>query len=162
MRINVHTATLPYMTTPVSPKDTAVHPPQVSFPRPQGRELPARIHQQDHVMTGEAVALDIRPANPVQILIAGAIDLFVEACIAIATFLTLFRYGSLPYFEAESTYSIIGVVTGFIIVPSVVETLSGGRSLGKWILSVRIVRDDGGRIRFRHAFIRSLLSIFEI
>lgn len=150
------------MTNPVAPQDTAAHPAQVSFPRPQGRELPARINQQDQVMTGEAVALDIRPANPVQILIGGAIDVFVELSIAIATFLTLFRYGSLPLEEAESIYSIIGLVTGFIIAPTAVETLSGGRSLGKWILSVQIVRDDGGRVRFRHAFIRSLVGIFEI
>src|SRR5690625_7837757 len=47
-------------------------------------------------------------------------------------------------------------------VPTLVETLTRGRSLGKLALGLQIVRDDGGPIRFRHAFIRALVGVGEI
>ena len=38
------------------------------------------------------------------------------------------------------------------------ETVSGGRTLGKYVLGLRVVRDDGGPIRFRQAMTRGLVS----
>ena len=49
-----------------------------------------------------------------------------------------------------------------LIVPMLVETATGGRSLGKLAVGARIVRDDGGAIGLRHAFIRALLGVLEI
>jgi RDD family len=43
--------------------------------------------------------------------------------------------------------------------PVAFETLGGGRTLGKLALGLRVVRDDGGPIRFRHALTRSLVSV---
>src|SRR5699024_6424928 len=43
-----------------------------------------------------------------------------------------------------------------------IEVLTHGRSLGKFALGLRIVRDDGGAVRLRHSFIRALLWPFEI
>jgi len=40
------------------------------------------------------------------------------------------------------------------------ETLSRGRSPGKTMMGLRVVRDDGGAIRFRHALVRALLAVF--
>jgi len=45
-------------------------------------------------------------------------------------------------------------------VPVGVETLTRGRSLGKLALGLRVVRDDGGPIRFRHALTRGLAGVF--
>jgi uncharacterized RDD family membrane protein YckC len=45
-------------------------------------------------------------------------------------------------------------------VPVGVETLTRGRSLGKLALGLRVVRDDGGPIRFRHALTRGLAGFF--
>ena len=42
------------------------------------------------------------------------------------------------------------------------ETATQGRSLGRWALGSRIVRDDGGAVAFRHAFIRSFVGLFEV
>jgi hypothetical protein len=44
----------------------------------------------------------------------------------------------------------------FVVYPVTLETLTRGRSLGKMALGLRVVRDDGGPIRFRHALSRGL------
>ena len=49
-----------------------------------------------------------------------------------------------------------------VIVPTAVETITKGKSLGKLAIGARIVRDDGGAIGFRHAFIRALTALLEI
>src|SRR5690606_2026122 len=46
--------------------------------------------------------------------------------------------------------------------PIAVETLSHGRSLGKLACGLRVVRDDGGPVRFRHALVRGLIGVIEI
>jgi hypothetical protein len=42
--------------------------------------------------------------------------------------------------------------------PVACETFLRGRTLGKMVLKLRVVRDDGGPIRFRHAFTRGLVG----
>jgi hypothetical protein len=42
------------------------------------------------------------------------------------------------------------------------ETTTRGRSLGKLALGLRVVREDGGPVRFRHSFVRALLGVVEI
>ncbi len=65
-----------------------------------------------------------------------------------------------PAFAATVIVSVSMLV--LIVAPAVVETLSRGRSLGKWALGLRVVRDDGGPIRSRHAAARSLVGFGEI
>ena len=47
----------------------------------------------------------------------------------------------------------------FLIFNSVIETLSGGKSLGKLITGTRAVNDDGSRLEGTAAFIRSLVRV---
>jgi len=47
----------------------------------------------------------------------------------------------------------------FLIFNSVIETLSGGKSLGKLITRTRAVNDDGSRLDGGSAFLRSLCRI---
>lgn len=145
------------MSEPVAPKNRTVH----AFPRPQGEDIPERIYETDQVITGEAVALKIQPASPIQLIAAGTIDLFLSLGVAMAALVFLSLVGSLEP-EAAATYVILALVLAVIVVPAVVETATQGRSLGKWALGVQIVRDDGGAIRFRHTIIRSLAGLFEI
>jgi uncharacterized RDD family membrane protein YckC len=58
------------------------------------------------------------------------------------------------------TVSIL--VTVMVVIPTTVETMSRGRSLGKLAVGGRIVRTDGGASGFRQAFIRALVGVFEI
>jgi uncharacterized RDD family membrane protein YckC len=63
---------------------------------------------------------------------------------------------------AASALGLLAVVAGFIGIPTAVETLSRGRSLGKLAMGLRVVRDDGGPIRVRHALIRASVAVLEI
>jgi uncharacterized MAPEG superfamily protein len=56
---------------------------------------------------------------------------------------------------------VAGLVLCIVVVPTTVELLSHGKSLGKLAVGARIVRDDGGAIGFRHALIRALLNVIE-
>nr|WP_240979924.1 RDD family protein [Streptomyces sp. HNM0574] len=47
-------------------------------------------------------------------------------------------------------------------VPVAVETLSQGRSVGKLLCGLRVVREDGGPVRFRHALVRGATGLVEI
>jgi uncharacterized RDD family membrane protein YckC len=54
--------------------------------------------------------------------------------------------------------SIVTVAVGLLGYPVVFETLTRGRTLGKLMLGLRVVRDDGGPITFRHAMTRALVG----
>ncbi|MDQ0895443.1 RDD family protein [Agromyces ramosus] len=112
------------------------------------------------VLTGEAVTLDLRPASA---LIRGggcAIDVLVSVLLFIGL---LFALAGLGVDEAAFRAIMIGgIVLCIVVLPTAVETASKGRSLGKLALGLRVVRDDGGAIGFRHAFIRALTGVIEI
>ena len=54
------------------------------------------------------------------------------------------------------------LVVVFLVYPTTVETLSRGKSLGKWAFGLRAVRDDAGPISFHHSFVRALVGFVEI
>jgi hypothetical protein len=60
----------------------------------------------------------------------------------------------------QAALGLVGFIALFVGVPVLVETLSRGRSLGKLALGLRVVRDDGGPVRFRHALTRGLAGVF--
>ncbi len=65
----------------------------------------------------------------------------------------------------EAARTAVSVATFVLVLvggPILVETLTHGRSLGKLACGLRVVRDDGGPIRFRHALVRGLLGVIEI
>jgi RDD family protein len=63
---------------------------------------------------------------------------------------------------AQTALSIASSLLVLVGGPIAVETLSHGRSLGKLACGLRVVRDDGGPIRFRHALVRGALGVVEI
>ncbi|MFC8302365.1 RDD family protein [Specibacter sp. NPDC057265] len=114
------------------------------------------------IITGEAVVLELRPASFAARSLATAIDVALTLLLGLSLVLLL---GALPFALDESAVRaiVIAALVGLLVVaPVAVETLSRGKSLGKWAMGLRIVRDDGGSIRFRHALIRALLAVLEI
>jgi uncharacterized RDD family membrane protein YckC len=114
------------------------------------------------VVTGEAVALELRPASFATRSLALALDLLIMLVTAIAVFALLGLV--LPELDeaaaaAVSLTCLVGVLVG---LPVAVETLTRGRSVGKIAAGLRVVRDDGGPIRLRHALVRALLAVPEI
>ncbi len=115
------------------------------------------------MFTGEAVALDVHPAS-VLLRAAGAI---IDAVVYLGVFAALAwivaaAVGDGMDQSLATALSIIGLVTALVVAPTVVETASRGRSVGKLAIGARVVRDDGGAIALRHAFIRALTGVLEI
>lgn len=118
-------------------------------------DLPAEL------VTGEAVALDLRPASFASRALAILLDLLI---IVVLAWFVGFLVISLAFTLDEAAGTALLLVTSVSILvglPVTVETLTRGRSLGKLAAGLRVVRDDGGPIRFRHALIRGLLGVLE-
>lgn len=114
------------------------------------------------IITGEAVVLHLRPASFVLRAVGCIIDYLVYAIGLVGSLILLERLLSGFDSAAARALVIALVVLWLVAVPVTVETLSRGKSLGRLVMGLRIVRDDGGSIRFRHAFIRALLALLEI
>lgn len=123
-------------------------------PPPSGPPAGAR-----DVVTGEAVALELRLAKVPSRALALFIDLALMA-------IPLFGVGVLAAVAASNTDAALGAAIMLVSLVSVVigypvlfETLSRGRTPGKAALGLRVVRDDGGPVRFRHALARALVGV---
>jgi uncharacterized RDD family membrane protein YckC len=116
------------------------------------------------LVTGEAVALDVRAASFVLRSAGALIDLLASVALALLLLYLLFLAAEFFAIDeaAFQAATIAIIVVAFIVVPTAVELSTRGRSLGKLTIGARIVRTDGGAIGFRHAFIRALVGFFEI
>lgn len=114
------------------------------------------------LVTGEAVQLELRLAKLASRALALAIDLVVQVGLLLVG--TLVVAGTIDGVDAALAAAgglvfSLAVVLGY---PVAFETLTRGRSLGKMAMGLRVVREDGGPVRFRQAFVRGLLGIVEI
>ncbi|MEV8266672.1 RDD family protein [Microbacterium sp. NPDC076911] len=122
-----------------------------------------QIHQ-DEVLTGEAVALDVQPLGFFMRALGVIIDM--AASLAIILLFVLLATGlSSAGMITDAVLPIVSIVMAvlvLVVLPTVVETVSRGRSLGRLAVGGRIVRADGGAASFRHAFIRALVGVLEL
>ncbi|GAA3205639.1 RDD family protein [Microbacterium terregens] len=127
---------------------------------------PARVIeiQQDEVLTGEAVALDVQPVGFFLRGLGTLIDVLLGVGVLLLFLLvTSWLVGqSLMDVVALPILTVTTLVTVTVVIPTVVETMTRGRSLGKLAVGGRIVRTDGGASGFRQAFIRALAGVLEI
>ncbi len=105
------------------------------------------------LVTGEAVVLDLRVAQLASRAVAFAFDVAVQFVLLLLVFLI----SPVDFDSAlQSAFALALTVAVMIGYPAAVETLTRGRSLGKLVMGLRVVRDDGGAIRFRQALVRAL------
>lgn len=126
----------------------------------------------DVVITGEAIALLVQPASLFLRVVSAIIDAIAIILGMIITYEVLFLILSLSgesddfmYFSNEAQVAaLVSIITALwlFLVPMTVETLTRGKSLGRFIVGTRIVRDDGGPITLRHAFVRTLIGLGEL
>ena len=116
------------------------------------------------LVTGEAVVLELRLAKLPSRAVAETLDLLVQfggllviSLIGAFTGLSDSLDGAAAVALGLTLY--VGIFVGY---PVLFESLSRGRSLGKMAMGLRVVREDGGPIQFRHALVRGLLAIFEV
>ncbi|MEV0899443.1 RDD family protein [Actinoplanes sp. NPDC049802] len=111
--------------------------------------------------TAEAVEIDVRPARLGSRAIALMFDIMVQAVLAgMLMIIWLVVSELLPerlLLPETGRWIIIAIVA--VGYPTFAETISNGRSLGKATMGLRVIREDGGPIRARHAFTRALIGL---
>ena len=134
------------------------------MPTPQIDSIDYDEVEDQALITGEAVALDLRPAGFILRAGGAAIDFLVYFGLYLVG-LIVFTINAVQAGLDDAllrSISVVGLVLFIVVIPIAVETISHGKSLGKLAVGARIVRDDGGAIGLRHAFIRGLTGVFEI
>ncbi len=115
----------------------------------------------DGIIIGEGVVLDAKPTSSAVRLLAALIDLAVLGAVVIFVISPVMGFLSTTEDTARIT-AIVFIATIMVFIPTTVDTLTRGRSLGKLALGIRIVRDDGGPIVFRQSLVRALVGIVEL
>jgi uncharacterized RDD family membrane protein YckC len=120
------------------------------------------VRPQEPVVTGDAVVLDVQIAQlPVRALSA-IIDWTV---VAVAYIIGVVLWATtVTQFDPALSGAVLVIFTVLVLVgyPTVFETATRGRSLGKMALGLRVVSEDGGPERFRQALFRALAGFIEI
>jgi uncharacterized RDD family membrane protein YckC len=116
------------------------------------------------LMTGEAVGLDLRPTSFVLRGAGALVDVIVYLGVWIVGVLVVNSPALAGALDdaAVKAVTIASLVFCIVVLPTAVELLTHGKSLGRLMVGARIVRDDGGAIGFRHSFIRALTGVLEL
>jgi uncharacterized RDD family membrane protein YckC len=111
------------------------------------------------LVTGEAVTLELQHARAATRSVAFAIDVALQAAV-LTPLLVLIVLGSDLDGALLAALSLTASVLVLVGYPVLFETLTRGRTPGKMAMGLRVTRDDGGPIRFRHALVRGLGGFF--
>ncbi|MDT5329004.1 MAG: hypothetical protein QOF31_301 [Mycobacterium sp.] len=120
------------------------------------------VRQQEQVVTGDAVVLDVQIAQlPVR-----ALSAMIDCTVVFVAYLIgmLLWSTTLTQFDTALSAAVLIIFTVLALVgyPIAFETATRGRSLGKMALGLRVVSEDGGPERFRQALFRALSGVIEI
>ncbi|WP_067532455.1 RDD family protein [Nocardia crassostreae] len=113
--------------------------------------------------TGEAVAVELPIARIATRAAAFLIDLTLQVVVVLVLVfgvdaVLLAWKADAAWRDAAAVITIAAVLIGY---PAVIETLTRGRSAGKLLLGLRVVRADGGPVDFRHAVTRALAGLVD-
>jgi uncharacterized RDD family membrane protein YckC len=116
---------------------------------------------EDEILIGEGVLLEVGAAPVTYRAASWLIDAVPLAVVLLLTFVPVWTFAGSLNGAAGPAVKVVYTVSLFVFAPTIVETLSRGRSLGRVLLGLRIVRDDGGPISFRHAITRSIVGLLD-
>lgn len=122
------------------------------------------IADEQEILSGEAVAIDVQPVGFLLRAAGALIDMAISIAVYLA-FTLLQLWLMTQSLMDEHLFRILQVwslAVSFLILPITIEMATRGRSVGKLAVGGRIVRVDGGAITFRHTFIRALVGVLEI
>jgi uncharacterized RDD family membrane protein YckC len=117
----------------------------------------------DETIIGEGVALDTAAASLGSRAASALLDAFVLGTLFFGV--TVLVTTVLPVtldIAAQSAIYLTAAIGTFVGVPVIFETLTRGKSVGRYALGLRIVRDDGGPITVRQALVRALVGVIEL
>ena len=134
---------------------------------PRGSGEPAAPHPPldttSSVETPERVAFQFRLAGPVRRAGAWLLDAFFRFLVV---FVLVFALGaSLTFFDSDGVGMGVMLIVAFVMEWGyfvLFELLMEGRSPGKKIMKLRVVREDGTSIRFSDSVLRNLLRAADI
>ena len=120
--------------------------------------MPAPVYEHS-ILDGQDSSLI--QADSKQRLLNWLIDIvFFYCCVFIFMFVKSLITQAAPIAPGTSPMALrILSIICFLIFNSVIETLSGGKSLGKLITGTRAVNEDGSRLDGTAAFLRSLFRV---
>jgi uncharacterized RDD family membrane protein YckC len=125
-------------------------------------DRPGSVRSMPEVVTGDAVVLDV----PIAQLPVRAVGALIDIAVIVIGYLVALMLwaAALTQFDEAVTAAIMVIFTVLVFVgyPLVFETATRGRSVGKMVMGLRVVSDDGGPERFRQALFRALASVVEI
>jgi uncharacterized RDD family membrane protein YckC len=110
----------------------------------------------ESVVIGEAVELDVRTARLPSRSLSFALDALLMVLLLLAVLLVMATVGDDADPALAAAVGLTTTVGVFVGYPLLWETLTRGRSPGKYAMGLRVVRGDGGPIVFRHALARAL------
>ena len=116
------------------------------------------------LVNAEAVEVDVRYARLGSRALALLLDIGVQMLLVLVLMIVALLslpalFGPLVDDAFLRTTFVVLLVAVFIAYPTSVETLTNGRSPGKRALGLRVVREDGGPIRVRHALTRAMVGV---
>lgn len=147
-----------------------MHPPLPPRPPVPGAPAPSAWGSgvstvgvgRNDLVSGEAVALALPPANLGYRIVSGILDV----AIGIALWLLLVWLSFKVAFDLNeawrATINTLVPILAVVAVPTAFETLTGGKTIGHLALGLRTVRDDAGPIGFRQALTRALIGFVEM
>ena len=113
------------------------------------------------VVTPEAVVLEFETASVASRSLAQALDMVVRVGLLYVVVLVA---GFLSAGAGTTPAIVVLIIGGFLILfgyPVLLETRWNGQTIGKRALGLRVVTIEGSPVGFRHAAIRSLLSVVD-
>jgi uncharacterized RDD family membrane protein YckC len=116
----------------------------------------------DDLVSGEAVALALPPANLGYRILAGIIDVVLGFGLWLFLWWLSFKVAIDANEAWRGTIQTLIPILAVITLPTAMETLTPGKTVGHLIMGLRTVRDDAGPIGFRHALARALVGFVEL
>nr|BFE65273.1 RDD family protein [Dactylosporangium thailandense] len=119
----------------------------------------------ERLVSGEAVELEVRVARAGSRVLALMLDIVLQCLLLVAllfaTALVVWLTLRANVFDGGLFQAIIVILLAVTLIgyPVFWETLLRGRTPGKAAMGLRVVRDDGGPVRFRHALARALVGM---
>jgi uncharacterized RDD family membrane protein YckC len=89
-----------------------------------------------------------------QVVLAGTLFIALVLLLGLATLMGIV----VPEDPLIAAIGVVVTVVAIIGYPILMETVTRGRTFGKMILGLRVVRDDGGPVTFRQALTRGLVG----
>jgi uncharacterized RDD family membrane protein YckC len=111
-------------------------------------------------VTGEAVALELPPARVGSRTVAFCIDFTIEMVLYFGLSIAYVVIGLNLDSDLSATFGLLLLIAILFGYPILMTTLMRGRTPGKAVMGLRVLRDDGGPAAFTAIMIRESVGVF--